>query len=107
MDIQAIGNKIKEIRKKENLKQIELAKILNVSKQTLSSIETGKRMADFTLLTDVCKYFDISLDYLVGLTTIENPVKLLEINNTLELTPEIREDVEKYIRFLKGEKGRK
>ena len=47
--------------------QVELAKIINVSKGAISLWENGKREPTLSSLVALAKYFNVSLDYLVGL----------------------------------------
>lgn len=61
-----IGKRISEIRKSQGLKQIDFAKILNVSQQVVSNIERDKTMPDIGQLEKIADLFDISLDQLVG-----------------------------------------
>lgn len=59
-------NRIKELRNQNNLKQAELAKLLNVSPAALSGYETGKFEAELITYEKMAKIFDVSLDYLLG-----------------------------------------
>ena len=59
-------NRIKELRKRDNVKQADLAKSVNVSQAALSGYETGKYEADTDTYRRIANYFDVSLDYLLG-----------------------------------------
>lgn len=61
-----IGNNIRKMRKKRNLSQEELAKLLNIRRQTISSYERGKSIPDIYILIQMAKIFQISLDELAG-----------------------------------------
>lgn len=58
---------LKLLRQEKNLGQIELAKILGVSKGIISLWENGLREPTLSNLIAISKYFKVSLDYLVGL----------------------------------------
>ena len=58
--------KLYELRKQRNITQFELAQALNLSQQVLSRYERGEREADYKLLKKIAKYFDVSIDYLLG-----------------------------------------
>ena len=58
---------LKLLRQEKNLGQIELAKILGVSKGIISLWENGLREPTLSNLIAISKYFKISIDYLVGL----------------------------------------
>ena len=56
-------NRIKELRKRDNVKQADLAKSVNVSQAALSGYETGKYDADTDTNRRIANYVDVSLDY--------------------------------------------
>lgn len=49
------------------VKQTELAKAAHVSKQCISDYKSGKSVPGIDTLFLICKYLDISADYLLGL----------------------------------------
>ncbi len=49
------------------VKQTELAKASNVSKQCISDYKSGKSVPSIDTLYLICKYLDVSADYLLGL----------------------------------------
>lgn len=55
-------------RKKKGLNQVELAKIFNVSKQSVSNWESGKRTPDAQTIEQLADFFEVSTDYLLGRT---------------------------------------
>ena len=61
----SVGENIKNIRKKNNITQEELAEKLNVTRQAVSSWENGKTEPDIETLTNIAQIFDISIDELV------------------------------------------
>lgn len=64
MNQEKFGNVIKEIRKKHHLTQKQLAEKYNVTYQAVSKWENGKNMPDITLITQISKDFNISLEEL-------------------------------------------
>ena len=58
---------LKDLRLEKGIGQIELSKILNVSKGIVSLWENGLREPSMISLIGLAKYFDVSIDYLVGL----------------------------------------
>ena len=48
--------------------QVEIAKALNVTKQCVNDYKTGKSFPSLETLYALCKYLDVSSDYLLGLT---------------------------------------
>lgn len=58
--------RLKELRKAAKLSQTELAKIFNVAQNTLSNWENGNRMIDMATAVEISKFFNVSVDYLLG-----------------------------------------
>ena len=66
MDI--IAKRIKEIRKENNLTQLELGKILSVSQDNISLWETGKSLPTVQHVILLAKTFNLSTDYILGVS---------------------------------------
>lgn len=64
MDQEKFGKLIKDIRRKNNLTQKDLADKLNVTYQAVSKWENGKNMPDKSVLKQISKEFNVSLDSL-------------------------------------------
>ena len=64
MDQEKFGKIIKEIRRKNNLTQKDLADKLNVTYQAVSKWENGKNMPDKSVLKQISNEFNVSLDSL-------------------------------------------
>ena len=62
-----IGNQIKELRIRKNVKQEDVAEYLGVSAQAVSKWETGASTPDITLLPNIAMYFGVSIDELFAL----------------------------------------
>lgn len=50
-----------------DIKQTELARAANVSKQCISDYKRGKSVPSIDTLYLLCKFLDVSADYLLGL----------------------------------------
>ena len=59
--------RLKDLREEKGLGQVALAKELGVSKGIISLWENGYREPTMTSLILLSKFFDVSVDYLVGL----------------------------------------
>ena len=55
-------NRIEEIRKERGMRQEEFAKVLGVSRQTISSLETGRYNPSIFLAYKIAKYFDMTIE---------------------------------------------
>lgn len=58
-----------------DLTQDELVKILNMHKTTYTNYEQGKREPPFELIIRLAKLYNVSIDYIAGLTNIKKPLK--------------------------------
>jgi len=55
-------NRIEEIRKANGIRQEDFAKALGVSRQTISSLETGRYNPSIQLAYRIAKYFNLSIE---------------------------------------------
>ncbi|MDM5333401.1 helix-turn-helix transcriptional regulator [Ureibacillus composti] len=69
----SLGNRIKYLREKNNISQIEFAKKIGVSNAVLSRYESGDRKPDYDTLDLIANYFEVSTDYLLGRTDTLEP----------------------------------
>lgn len=64
--------RIKNVREDRDLTQTQIGKILNKSQQGYNHIETGRAELKIDDLVLLCKYYNLSADYLIGL--IDKPI---------------------------------
>ena len=62
-----MGLILKELRKEKKLTQTELANYLCTTQDTISLWELGKSYPDIPTLIKICKFFDVTSDYILGL----------------------------------------
>ena len=55
-------NRIEEIRKSRGIRQEEFAKALGVSRQTISSLETGRYNPSIFLAHNIAKFFGMTIE---------------------------------------------
>ena len=55
-------NRIEEIRKEKGIKQEDFAKLMGVSRQTISYLETGKYNPSIFLAYKIAKYFEMTIE---------------------------------------------
>ncbi|CAK7078174.1 hypothetical protein CIW83_16655 [Tissierella sp. P1] len=85
------GERLKLLREENSLTQSELAKKLNISRQSVSNYENGSRFPnDVQLLVKISALFCVSLDYLIGLSNI----RLSLPNQDMEKNPQFMENNE-------------
>ncbi len=61
------GDRIKALRKDKKITQNDLAKILNLTQDSISLWEKNKRLPDTPYIILLAMYFGVSSDYLLGL----------------------------------------
>lgn len=67
--------RIRELREDRDLTQKQMANFLHCSQQVYSNYELGQRDIPTDILIRLSRFFDVSTDYILGLT--ENPKRLL------------------------------
>ena len=55
-------NRIEQIRKERGIRQDEFAKLMGVSRQTISSLETGRYNPSIYLAYKIAKYFSMTIE---------------------------------------------
>ncbi|MDR0975888.1 MAG: helix-turn-helix domain-containing protein [Christensenellaceae bacterium] len=61
------ASKLHELRMSNKQSQSQLANILKVSQDTISLWELGKSYPDLKTFYEICKLYEVSADYLIGL----------------------------------------
>lgn len=59
------GKRIEQRRKEKNIKQYDLAKLIGLTQQTISSYEKGKNKPSIDILRRLAEELDVSSDYLL------------------------------------------
>ena len=60
------AERIKQLRKKKGISQSELAEVIGVKNNTVSTWERGTRKPDFEALNLLSDYFEVSFEYILG-----------------------------------------
>ena len=63
--------RIKSLRDEYELRQVDMAKIIGVSKSTYARWETDEAIIPLIHLNNLCNYFKCSMDYMVGLSEVK------------------------------------
>ena len=74
---------IRGLREDKDLTQSELGKIFNVNQITISQYERGTRALSIEMLVLYAKFFNVSADYIIGLT--QNPTPNWTIKNNINI----------------------
>ena len=59
---QPVHNRIEAIRKERGIRQEDFARAIGVSRQTISSLETGRYNPSILLAYKIAKYFDMTIE---------------------------------------------
>ncbi len=65
--------RLKDLREDLDIKQKDLADYLHIKQNTYSQYENGQRQLPIEILILLAKYYDVSTDYILGLTDIKTP----------------------------------
>lgn len=103
--------RLKELRKEKGNTQAEIAQIIGITRAAYTNIENGKREPDIDTVLKLASYFDVSTDYIYGLSNDKKPTLLSESGLTpdgmriaekvSQLSEHHKKAVEDYIAFLK------
>ena len=65
--------RLRDLREDKDLSIRKLADMLYMQKTTYYNYETGKRELPFELAITLAKFYDVSLDYIAGITNDKTP----------------------------------
>ncbi len=67
--------RIRNIREDRDLTQSEIGKLLQKSQQGYNHIETGRAELKIEDLAILCRFYNLSADYMIGLSDTPTPIK--------------------------------
>lgn len=85
-----MGNKLKEIRKANNLTQEEVSKMLGYTQSHYSSYEIGRTELTESVLNKLADFYNVSTDYLLGRN--DKDLKKIENYKKVELAIQLLND---------------
>ncbi|OUQ22973.1 transcriptional regulator [Flavonifractor sp. An135] len=68
------GKRLRALRNQRGEKQQELAEFLGVKPNQISEMENGRKASTFAKLAQLCEHYNVSADYLLGLTDEPRPL---------------------------------
>lgn len=97
-----LSERIKMLREEYPLTQSQLAEKLDIATSSISQYESGDRVPSDDIKMKLAKIFDVSLDFLMGLSDIRNPYVFFTLSEYFNsLTEDEINDVIKYTMFIK------
>ena len=100
-----------KLRLEKGINQEEAAAVVGVTRQAFSRYERGDRELGYDALVKLAKYFDVSIDYLLGNSTYYYPDRVTSqfsadeqevLSLYASLSPTRKEDLKIYLRALSG-----
>lgn len=74
---------LKKLRMSRGMTQGDMAKVLNISRSCVANYESEKRQPDQAMIRRIADYFDVSIDFLLGRSSVKMTVtdsdKMMEI----------------------------
>ncbi len=67
--------RLKDLREDRDLSQAQIAKVIKTTQQQYSKIQTGQADICGEKLILLAKYYNVSADYILGLTKDPRPIK--------------------------------
>lgn len=96
------SDRLKQLRRQQNLTQAELAKLLNIGTSTIAMYENNIRKPSYKILVKMAEYFDVSIDYMAGekdnFQTLEGVGSIVKILS--KLSEDEQEQVLDFIKFI-------
>lgn len=74
-----ILTRLKDLREDKDLLQKDIAKLLNTTQQVYSEYEIGYRLMPIDKLNILANFYNTSIDYIVGRTSIKKPYPKIKI----------------------------
>lgn len=98
------GERLRYLREEKELRQKDIAEKMNISARMIGYYETDKYFPnDSQMVIDLAKFFNVSLDYLFGLSNIKNNGVLNFFNSVFaELSDDNKKSAFDYMQYLKS-----
>lgn len=101
-DKKECGKRLKELRMLSGKTQLEVSQEINISTDTISKIEQGKRSPSVSLVEELSRYFKISTDYIItGRSSISKKDEELKLENETEKQKVLERIIAELEHFLK------
>lgn len=98
------GERLRYLREEKELRQQDVAESINISTRMIGYYETDQHFPrDAKMIIALAKFFDVSLDYLFGVSEVRNNKTFETLNSEFSTLAENKQtDVLDYINFLKS-----
>ncbi|TBX17484.1 transcriptional regulator [Clostridium perfringens] len=108
-----LNNRLKSLRNEKGVLQKDVAEYLKISTSAYGFYEQGKRIPDVETLNKLSDYYNVSIDYLLGKSSIKESAEDIISDNSLtlalhnangideELPEEAKREIEDFIEYVK------
>lgn len=98
----SFGERLRELREEKGMTQEDLGKLLGVSGRQAGNYESNKQfLRDEESFLRIIKYFDVSADYLFGLSNERNYNEIFaDLEHYKDMPPKAKLEVKDYIKYL-------
>lgn len=86
-------DRLKALRKEKGISGEVLGKAVGVNKASISNWETGRNFPETKSLQMLADYFEVSVDYLIGIQTISDYMEATATPVTIDVTGLPEEDI--------------
>jgi transcriptional regulator with XRE-family HTH domain len=101
-NITVIGERLKDLRKQQDITQDEVADLLEVKRQTYSAYERNVSTPDAMTLKILAAFFGVTADYLLGSTNNPIPPSTAQPPDSFDgLSEDSQRELAKYAELLK------
>ena len=95
-----LSERIIEIKNNRKLLQKDIAQAINVTVRQYQRYEKNQTQPTLSVLLALADYFDVSLEYLVGRSDNQELLAAHTADDSHDLTPEQREELEQFKQFI-------
>ena len=108
-----LNNRLKSLRNEKGALQKDVAEYLKISTSAYVFYEQGKRIPDVETLNKLSDYYNVSIDYLLGKSSIKESAEDIINDNSLtlalhndndidgELPEEAKKEIKDFIEYVK------
>lgn len=84
--MKSFSSRLIALRKERNMTQADLAKAISKTRSTVSGYETEGKEPDYEMLCFLANYFDVTTDYLLGISNVRTHNDAVFVNDTRQFS---------------------
>ncbi len=95
------AERLRNLREKQGQTQVQVGKAVGKSREAVTKYEMGQREPDLHAITSIAKYFNVSADYILGITDQLESIHKQDASDDVSLIGEEYQDNEEFIPYFK------